>query len=218
MTTPIDDKPTRPSRNRRGPEATRAAILAAARAEFSDRGLDGGRVDSIAKRAGANKQLVYYYFGSKDELYKQALEAVYSEIRTLEQALDLSALPPQEAMTKLIDFSLQYLGQNREFIRILADENIHGGRHVQDSEMAFRTNSPLLELIAETLDHGVADGVFRPHVDPLELYVSIAGMTFFYFSNGRTLSAIFGRELGTPETIASYRDHIVRLTLAGLRP
>lgn len=217
MTTPID-KPKPPGRSRRSPEATRAAILAAARAEFSDRGLDGGRVDSIAKRAAANKQLVYYYFGSKDELYKQALEAVYSDIRTLEQELDLSALPPREAMTKLIDFSLQYLAQNREFIRILADENIHGGRHVQDSELAFRTNSPLLDLIAATLQRGVADGVFRPQIDPLELYVSIAGMTFFYFSNGRTLSAIFGRELGTPETIASYRDHIVQLTLAGLRP
>jgi TetR/AcrR family transcriptional regulator len=207
-----------PSRNRRNPEATKASILAAARVEFASKGLEGARVDQIAKRAQANKQLVYYYFGSKDDLYRAALEATYSEIRALERELDLTALPPREAMVRLIDFSLEYLNEHREFIRMLADENAHGARHVRGSEMALRTNSPLLDLIAETLDRGVAEGVFRDGVDPLELYISIAGMTFFYFANGLTMSAIFGRDLGQPKAVASYRDHIVKLTLAGLRP
>ena len=207
-----------PDRNRRKPEATRASILAAARVEFAAKGLEGARVDQIARRAQANKQLVYYYFGSKDDLYTAALEATYAEIRALERELDLSALPARDAMVKLIDFSLDYLNEHREFIRMLADENAHGARHVRDSEMALRTNSPLLGLIAETLGRGVAEGSFRVEVDPLELYLSIAGMTFFYFANGQTMSAIFGRDLARREAIASYRDHIVRLTLGGLRP
>lgn len=202
----------------RNPEATKASILAAARAEFAERGLDGGRVDSIARRAGANKQLVYYYFGSKDEIYKAALEASYADIRSLERELDLAALPPREAMIRLIDFSLDYLAQHREFIRMLADENAHGARHVRNSDAARQTNSPLLEMIAETLRRGEKEGIFRSGVDPLELYVSIAGMTFFYFANGLTMSAIFGRDLMQPQAISSYRDHIVSLTLAGLRP
>lgn len=207
-----------PSRTRRKPEATRASILAAARVEFAAKGLEGARVDQIARRARANKQLVYYYFGSKDDLYTAALEATYAEIRALERELDLSALPARDAMVKLIDFSLDYLNEHREFIRMLADENAHGARHVRDSEMALRTNSPLLALIAATLDRGVAEGAFRAKVDPLELYLSIAGMTFFYFANGQTMSAIFGRDLARREAIASYRDHIVQLTLGGLRP
>ncbi len=205
-------------RNRRNPEATRASILAAARVEFANKGLDGARVDQIASRAKANKQLVYYYFGSKDDLYRAALEATYAEIRERERELDLSNLPPREAMVKLIDFSLDYLNDHREFIRMLADENAHGAPHVRASEMALKTNSPLLELIAETLDRGVAEGTFRKGVDPLELYVSIAGMTFFYFANGLTMSAIFGRDLSRQEAISSYRDHIVTLTLQGLKP
>ncbi len=208
----------KPSRVRRTPEETRASILAAARTEFAAKGLDGARVDQIASRAKANKQLVYYYFGSKDELYTAALESTYHEIRALERELDLTALPPREAMVRLIDFSLDYLNEHREFIRMLADENAHGARHVRSSEMALRTNSPLLELIAETLDRGVTGGVFRRGVDPLELYISIAGMTFFYFANGLTMSAIFGRDLAKPQAVASYRDHIVRLTMDGLRP
>lgn len=218
MSATVETVASKPDRAKRNPEATKASILAAARVEFAAKGLEGGRVDKIAQRAGANKQLVYYYFGSKDELYKSALEATYAEIRALERELDLSALPPREAMTRLIDFSLQYLGEHRDFIRMLSDENAHGARHVRSSDMALKTNSPLLDLIAATLDRGVAEGCFRPGVDPLELYVSIAGMTFFYFANGLTMSAIFGRDLTQPGAVASYRDHIVSLTLAGLRP
>jgi len=118
----------------------------------------------------------------------------------------------------LIDFSLNYLAQHREFIRMLADENALGGAHVKDSDTFRRTNSPLIEMIGATLREGEARGIFRKGVDPLELYISIAGMTFFYFANSLTMSAIFGRDLSAPETLASYRNHIVALTLAGLRP
>jgi TetR/AcrR family transcriptional regulator len=218
MSTTVELGSGAPPRNRRNPEASRSSILAAARTEFAAKGLNGARVDQIAKRAGVNKQLVYYYFGSKDDLYRAALEATYAEIRALERKLDLSALPPRQAMERLIDFSLDYLHEHGDFIRMLADENAHGARHVRGSEMALKTNSPLLQLIAETLGRGVKQGVFRSGIDPLELYVSVAGMTFFYFANGLTMSAIFGRDLTRPEAIASYRDHIVKLTLSGLRP
>jgi len=218
MSTLAQPRPEKRVRNRRNPEATKASILAAARLEFAERGIDGARVDNIAKRAGSNKQLVYYYFGSKDDLYKAALEAAYADIRNLERELDLTALPPREAMVRLIDFSLDYLAQHREFIRMLADENAHGAPHVKNSEAVLRTNSPLLQLLEETLKKGEAEGIFKKGVDPLELYISIAGMTFFYFANGLTMSAIFGRDLSQPTALASYRDHIVELTLSGLRP
>lgn len=197
---------------------TREIILNAARAEFAEKGFNGARVDGIAARSGLNKQLVYYYFGSKDDLYRVTLEEAYTEIRLREKDLDLRSLPPQDAIVRLIDFSLSYLARHREFIRMLADENALGGPHVKDSDAFQRTNSPLIEMIGATLREGEAQGVFRKGIDPLDLYISIAGMTFFYFANGVTMSAIFGRDLSTPEALSVYRDHIVALTLAGLRP
>ncbi len=204
-------------RARRDPEAKKASILASAQTEFAEYGLKGGRIDRIATRAKANKQLVYYYFGSKDDLYRAALEETYSQIREREKELDLSALPPVEAMRRLVEFSLDYLQEHREFIRLLADENAHGARHLHKSELAKRTNSPLLAIIAETLDRGVSQGDFRAGVDPLNLYVSIAGMTFFYFANGLTMSAIFGRDLNSESSIRHYREHIVAMIVNGLR-
>jgi TetR/AcrR family transcriptional regulator len=211
-----DILPRAQGRNRRNPQATKASILASARIEFAEYGLKGGRIERIAKRAKANKQLVYYYYGNKDDLYRAALERTYAEIRIREKELDLSAMPPVEAMRRLVEFSLDYLQNHREFIRLLADANAHGARHLRTSKLAKQTNSPLLKLIAETLHRGVKEGVFRAGVDPLNLYVSIAGMTFFYFANGSTMSAIFGRDLNDEESIASYREHIVAMTIKGL--
>ena len=210
--------PKAQGRNRRNPEATRASILAAAQIEFAEFGLKGGRIDRIATRAKANKQLVYYYFGSKDDLYRAALEATYAAIREREMQLDLTALPPLDAMKRLIEFSLDYLNEHREFIRLVADANAQGAKHLRESELAEEMNSPLLDLISETLDRGVRAGVFRPGVDPLDLYISIAGMTFFYFANGATLSTIFGRNLNKSKAIQDYKRHIVSLTMNGLRP
>ncbi|MFC0278353.1 TetR/AcrR family transcriptional regulator [Falsigemmobacter intermedius] len=197
--------------------AAREQILTAAREEFAEAGYNGGRIDSIARRSGLNKQLVYYYFGSKDDLYRAALEAIYSEIRLKERELDLRTLPPEEAITRLIDFSLNYLAQHNEFIRMLADENAMGAPHMQNAETMLATNSPLISMIGATLRDGEAQGIFRKGVDPLELYISIAGMTFFYFANGKTMSAIFGRNLADPAVIESYRSHIVTMVLKGLR-
>src|SRR4051812_3839303 len=64
-------------KNRRDPDRTREAILRAAQDEFAAKGLFGGRVNMIAREAGANKRMIYHYFGSKEGLYLAALERVY---------------------------------------------------------------------------------------------------------------------------------------------
>src|SRR5688572_18423283 len=76
-------------RRARNSSKTRADILTAARGEFCERGFEGARVDAIADRAGANKRLLYHYFGNKAELYCAVLLDAYQEIRRGERALSL---------------------------------------------------------------------------------------------------------------------------------
>jgi TetR/AcrR family transcriptional regulator len=199
------------------PEGTRAALLKAARAAFAEGGLEGARVDDIARRAGINKQLVYHYFGSKDGLYTAVLEAVYHEIREQEAALRLDALPAEEAMRKLIDFSFDYLAKTPDFVRILSDENAHHGRHLKGSAAVPEMNRPIIELIRKTLGRGVEEGVFRRGLDPFHVYLSIAGMSFFYFANIHTLARAFNRPLETPAAMEERRSHIVDFALNALR-
>jgi TetR/AcrR family transcriptional regulator len=197
--------------------AARSAILAAARAEFSAKGLTGARVNEIAARAGVNKQLIYYYFGSKEDLYRTALEVVYTEIRTQERRLKLGDMAPEEAMATLIGFSFDYLAEHPDFIGLLNHENAQGAQHVRDSNAIRDTNSPLIELIAKTLARGIRARVFRRGIDPVELYISVAGMSYFFFSNRLTLSSIFGRDLSSGDAVHAYRAHVVAFAMAGLR-
>src|ERR1700687_1220068 len=63
--------------SRRQPEQTSAAILDAAMREFAHEGLAGARIDAIARAAGVNKALLYYYFSDKESLYGAVLDRVF---------------------------------------------------------------------------------------------------------------------------------------------
>lgn len=208
---------TTPSHLQGDQSRSKASILAAARVEFAAKGLTGARVNVIAQRAGVNKQLIYYYFGSKDDLYRTALETVYTEIRTQERSLNLGEMQPEAAMESLIGFSFDYLARHPDFIGLLNHENAQGARHVRESSAIRDTNSPLIDLIARTLARGIKAKVFRRGVDPVELYISVAGMSYFFFSNRLTLSSIFGRDLCAVAAVDAYRRHVVAFAMAGLR-
>ena len=205
-------------RRRRDPAATRGKLLKAARREFARSGLAGARVDEIAARAGVNKQLVYHYFGDKDALYLAVLEWVYEEIRTQERKLNLEGLPPERAIRKLIESSFDHLARHPDFILLLNDENRHGASHVRASTRLEDMHSPLVSLVSKILRQGVRTGCFRKGVNPVHLYISIAGLSYFYFSNTPTLSAIFGTDLSSPAARRGRRRHVVDLVMQALRP
>jgi AcrR family transcriptional regulator len=78
-----------PGERQRDAERSRQALLAAALDEFSLKGFAGARVAEIAERAGVNKQLINYYFGSKEGLYL-ALQHEWLEREASFAAPDLS--------------------------------------------------------------------------------------------------------------------------------
>ncbi|GHA18918.1 transcriptional regulator [Devosia pacifica] len=201
----------------RDAEATRANILAAGLAEFAEKGLQGARMDAVAKRAGCNKAMIYHYFSSKDGLFSAALEKNYANIREAERQLDLSHQDPVDAMRALIGFSFDYVSAHPEFISLINDENLHGGVHVEHSAAARDLNSPLVGTIREILDKGCRDGRFRPDVDAVQLYISIASICYFFIANRPTLSAIFDLPR-TPEILAQRRQHVIDVVLGYLRP
>ena len=200
------------------PERTREEILQAAMAEFSDKGLGGARVDVIARRAAANKRMIYHYFRSKEALFLAVLERTYDDIRRDEAALNLEELDPVSGMRRLIEFSFGYFTDHPHFIRLLNSENLHGARHLKKSARIREMNSPLIEMIRRILRRGQKAGAFRTRIDPVQLYISIAALGYFYFANIHTLSTVFGRDLSSPKLIHERRRHAVDMVLGYLRP
>jgi AcrR family transcriptional regulator len=197
----------------RDADRTQQEILRAAMDEFSERGLGGARIDSIAERAGVNKRLIYYYFGAKDELFLAVLEQTYADIREAERDLHLETANPADAVRRLVAFTWNHYLTHPEFLTLLNSENLHRARHLKDSTRIREMNSPLIQTLGDVLERGRRDGVFRGGVDALQLYISIAGLAYFYLSNNHTLSAIFGRDLMAPKALSERLSHITEVVL-----
>jgi AcrR family transcriptional regulator len=195
----------------------RKRILDAARDEFARRGSDGARIERIARAARANKRMLYYHVGNKDALYLEVLEGAYAHIRDAERRLNLEALAPPDAIARLIEFTWQYFIEYPEFMALLNNENLHRARYLKRSKKIKEMHSPLINLLADILRKGVATGEFRSGVDPVQLYISIASLSYFYLSNNATLSTIFGRDLMSADARAKRLNHMTDLVLAALR-
>jgi TetR/AcrR family transcriptional regulator len=198
-------------------ERTQQQILTAAEAEFADKGLAGARVDVIAEESGVNKQMIYYYYGSKDDLYLAVLERAYAAMRQSERELNLADLNPIEAMTRLVQFKFDYYARHPAIIRLLAAENMQNARYLKKSSRLREMQVSLIDVLQSVLGAGEKQKLIRPGVDPVQLYMSIAALSYFYFANSATLSTAFGRNLANPDELKKRSAHAVALILDHIR-
>jgi AcrR family transcriptional regulator len=202
--------------NRRNPARNQERILKAATGEFARFGLGGARVDRIAARAGANKRMLYYYYGNKEDLFLAVLEARYAHIRRAELGLHLLDLDPVQGMRRMVEFTWNYYLRHPEFLTLLNSENLHRARHLKRSRDIAAMHSPLIALLRDLLLRGERAGTVRKRVDPVQLYISIAALGYFYLSNRHTLSTIFERDLLAPKSKAERLKHMSELVLGYL--
>ena len=182
---------------KRDPEGTRRRILLAAAEEFANGGLFGARVDQIARRAETNERMLYYYFGSKEQLFTAVLEYAFTSLNEAERTLDLTDLAPVEAMTRLAHFVWDYYRDHPEFLRLINNENLHEARYMQKSTRIREMISPIVATLAAILARGESAGLFRANIDPLRLYVTVSGMGYYIVSNRFTLAATLGRDFSS---------------------
>ncbi len=201
----------------RDAEATQKRILAAAKREFSRLGLGGARVDDIADKANANKRMIYHYFGSKEDLFKKVLEDAYQDIRAAESKLDLAGLPAEAALEKLVRFTWKYYLDHPEFLTLVNSENLHKARHLKSSQNIEAINRPLHNMVQDILDRGVREGVFRSGLDEMQLNVTIAAVSYYYFTNRFTGAVVYKRDFMTEEALQARIDFNVDTILRLVR-
>jgi len=200
----------------RDAERTKAAILKAARDEFCEEGFNGARVDNIADRAKANKRLLYHYFGNKEALYKAVLLDAYQEIRRGERELRISQYDPIEAVDRVIRFTFRHFLANPWFPRLLSVENLQNARFVSQIENLDQIRSPIVGELRDIVKKGHELGLFRTDVDEMQLYISIISLCYFYVSNMKTLSVVFGKDLSQFALIQDREAQAVQMVLSYL--
>ena len=212
----IDHAPGRlPRKN--DPEQTRRDIIAVATKEFARLGLSGARIDHIAAQTKSSKRMIYYYFGSKEGLYITVLEEAYRNLRQIESGLQLEGLVAEEALRELIGFTFDHHVAHSDYIRLIAIENIHEGKHLAKSRTIQELNVPAIDAARRVLELGKREGVFRDGIDPLDLHMSISALCFHYVSNRHTFSIIFKCDMTSPAALQARRAVVVDTIVAAVR-
>jgi AcrR family transcriptional regulator len=209
------DAPRKSRKN--NPEKTRENILQEAIVEFVQQGLSGARVDAIAERIHTSKRMIYYYFGSKEQLYVEVLEKLYGDIRNTETRMNLTALEPREAIRRLVEFTFDHHDQNVDFVRIVSIENIHNAEYVKRTETIKAMNSKILEGLGVTLRRGAEMGLFREGLEPLDVHLLINSFSFYRVSNRHTFSEIFQIDLSDEAVKQRHREMICESVLRYLQ-
>jgi TetR/AcrR family transcriptional regulator len=157
-------------------------ILAAAAAEFSERGYAGARVDRIARRARVNKAMLYYHFASKQGLYRTLLRQTFGAIAA--QLQEIAASPDLDSPRKLdaaVAALAAHIEAHRHFPSIMLREVADGGTHLDAETLAALAAVPT--AFAAILRPGIADGAFRAMHPIAAYFTTIAPILMFVASS-----------------------------------
>jgi AcrR family transcriptional regulator len=202
---------------RNDPDQTRRDIIDVATREFAALGLDGARIDQIAARTRTSKRMIYYYFGSKEGLYVAVLEEAYRNLRQIEGQLRLEGLSAEDGLRELVAFTFDHHAAHGDYVRLIAIENIHEGKHLAKSRTIQELNIPAIDAARRVLDQGRREGVFREDIDPIDLHMSISALCFHNVANRHTFSIIFKRDMTSAAALAARRAVVIDTILAAVR-
>lgn len=201
---------------RRQPERSRAAILNAAVREFAREGVAGARTDAIARSAGVNKALLYYYFKDKDAIYRAVLDQVFGGVRAAIHSALSEPLPPRERLMRYVGAHFDYIASNPLYPRIVQAEFLQAGR--DPSRLArivqeyFR---PIFLEISAVLKEGAQKGDFR-RIDPFDFIPAMISVIVFHFNTAPILKLLTGADPMSPEILRKRRAAVAEFIAAAL--
>ena len=198
------------------PAESRAAILKAAVREFAQEGVAGARTDAIARLAGVNKALLYYYFKDKDALYQAVLDQVFGGVRNaIHQALSLD-VPPREKLATYVCAHFDYIASNPLYPRIVQAEFLRAGRDPSRLQRIAKTYfRPVFIELSELLKQGEQTGEFRS-VNPIHFIPSMISVIVFFFNTAPIMKLMSGVDPMSPQSLAERRAAIVDFISAAL--
>jgi TetR/AcrR family transcriptional regulator len=207
------------SGSRGEPEKTRAAILNAALEEFAHEGVTGARTDEIARRAGVNKALLYYYFKDKEGLYAAALDQVFSGLHErVASVLERADLPPRERLLLYAQTHFDYIASSPVYPGLVQREFMRSaGRALSPaaSRIMEHHGKPLYSRLEKLIEEGMGSGDFRK-IDPIQTVTSIIGTIVFYFISMPAQQLMHAGDPSSPERIAARRTAVLDFICAAI--
>jgi len=194
---------------------TPTRILAAADALFGEIGYDGVSVRDIAERAGVNKALVFYHFGSKDELFARILHRYYTEHQDALERAFATDLPVRQRLHRVIDAYVDYISENRHYPRLV--QRLVAGSGAPMAPIADNLGALFQSIVEALRDVAPAAGPLSAR----HFFVTFSGAVINYFTYAPVLAPVWQGDPLSDEGIAERRAHLhwlVDALLGEMRP
>ena len=182
-------------------------ILIAAQHIFSEKGYYGARVDDIAALVQVNKQRIYAYFGSKEQLHRQVILKVYSQAANNDRIMKLSKQDLPRMTAILVETFIEFHRSNPQFWRLLAWENLLGGESLMKSDWN-NIRASYIDHLRMLYKAGQAKKIFRGNIDFSTYLITIFSITYFYYSNQLTISHLLNLKLGNIKLRESMMEQV----------
>ena len=199
--------------NRDIPQAddVRQRILSAAEDVFAARGYAGATTREIAERANIGKRMLFYYYPSKDAVYRAVLERIIAGLVAIyEQTRDA---PGPIGLGDSIEGITHFTAQNLPAMKVWLREIIDNGPHLESLTRRYMTS--LYEQAGTGVARNMETGVFRTS-DPMHVLASVGGVTLFYFLIAPMLRLIWDRDPLDPAVVAERATVARDMLLNGL--
>ena len=191
---------------------SRAAVLKAAEHVFAEKGFDGARIDQIARRAGLNKAMIYYFFQSKERLFKAVIENLYSQLGAALHTATRSRHDPVERFFAMVAGYFDFVDKRRTYPRIIQREVIGGGKFWGAIAEHIR---PMYKDARQTIEEAIRTGRFR-RADPGQLLLSAVGLIVFYFNSAQLFGLVSKTRPLSPKKVALRKREIIELLKRGV--
>jgi TetR/AcrR family transcriptional regulator len=198
--------PRREARHRNSSE-TRATILEAAERIFAEAGLEGARIDAMAAAAGVNKAMLYYYFKSKDGLYRAVLEANVEEFHRLAEEVLSSEGSAGSIVLRYVDNHFNFIGARPYYSRLFQRLIMAGDRGMERIIKTYFV--PLSKKLIALIEHGVRSGEFRS-LDARHTAISLIALTVFYFNAAPMARKIGNIDVFDPAEQAQRKEEVLK--------
>ncbi|WP_397449035.1 TetR/AcrR family transcriptional regulator [Pseudomonas sp. NA-150] len=192
-------------------ERNKELILRAASEEFADKGFAASKTSDIAAKAGLPKPNVYYYFKSKENLYREVLESIIEPILQASTPFNREGVP-SEVLSGYIRSKIR-ISQELPFAsKVFASEIMHGAPHLT-AEQVQQLNVQAKHNI-ECVQGWIDDGKIAP-LDPHHLMFTIWAATQTYADFDWQISTVTGKAKLEDSDYEAAAQTIIRLVLKG---
>jgi len=194
-------------------------ILKASIEEFSKLGFHGARVESIAEKADINKAMIFYYFSSKEELYKRVLAYIVGKVVSslTNSGVVRDDITPEEYLDEFPEIYIKLFYDNPEFLRIIGLGMIQNGDYIKSvmKNVISEIGNGIPEKFSSFVRKWNEDGMINES-DPAHFFLNIVSLTLFPLISKPFAEAIFGKEFNEKNFLAERLRSIKNILEKGM--